>query len=326
MPIKTLSLSGFLYAVCFLSIAQTPTKIILDADIDSDVDDVGALAMLHTLADHQVVEILGVVVTSDDLHAPTCTDAINHYFGRPQLPIGVEKGIDLREFSKYTKTISGEFAHDLDAYDKAEDATALYRRLLSSQPDSSVVIISIGHLTNIRRLLESKPDEHSDLSGKELIQRKVKFWSCMGGTYPEGKEANFYRPDPESTQIAVKDWPGEVVFAGWELGNRIITGGDYLKKVLSPESPVWRAYQLYNGFAGRPSWDQASILYAIAPDQDYWEVKKGGHVRVEADGSNQWIEGKETNHAYLVEKMAPTEVAKIIDALMAGIYRPGFSK
>lgn len=322
--LKTLLLFGSFLAGSLFSLAQSPIKVILDTDIDSDVDDVGALAMLHTLADHRIVEILGIVVTSDDQHAPSCTDAINHHFGRPKLPIGVETGIKLREFSKYTKTISEEFEHDLVAYQDAEDATDLYRRLLSAQPDSSVVIISIGHLTNIRKLMESKPDRHSELSGTELIRKKVKLWSCMGGAYPEGKEANFYRPDPESTRIAVKDWPGEVVFAGWELGNRIITGGDYLKKTVSPESPVWRAYQLYNGFAGRPSWDQASILYAVTADQDYWELKKGGYVRIEADGSNQWVEGNETNQAYLVEKMAPGEVAKIIDALMAGIYRPGY--
>src|SRR5690554_1733170 len=78
---------------------QSPIKVILDTDIDSDVDDVGAVAMLHTLADHQVIEILGMIVTSDDKHSPSCIDALNHYFGRPNIPIGVEKGIKLSEFS-----------------------------------------------------------------------------------------------------------------------------------------------------------------------------------------------------------------------------------
>ncbi|HLW19570.1 MAG TPA: nucleoside hydrolase [Cyclobacteriaceae bacterium] len=319
-------LIGGLCIISLASLAQSPLKVILDTDIDSDVDDVGAVAMLHTLADHQVIEILGMIVTSDDKHAPSCTDALNHYFGRPDIPIGVEKGIKLSEFSKYTKQISAEFEHNLASYDDAEDATGLYRRLLSMQPDSSVVIISIGHLTNIRKLMESKPDQHSELTGMELIQKKVKLWSCMGGTFPEGKEANFYRPDPESTRIAVKSWPGEVVFAGWEIGNSIITGADYLKKAISTKSPVWRAYQLYNNFAGRPSWDQASILYAISPSGDYWDVNNEGFVRVEEDGSNKWVDGKESNHGYLVEKMNPGEVAKVIDALMIGIYQPGFGE
>ncbi len=35
----------------------------------------------------------------------------------------------------------------------------------------------------------------------------------MGGLFSEGKEANFYRPDPASTKICVERWPVQVVFA-----------------------------------------------------------------------------------------------------------------
>ncbi|SHG16058.1 Inosine-uridine nucleoside N-ribohydrolase [Fodinibius roseus] len=302
-----------------------PLKVILDTDIDSDVDDVGALAMLHTLADHGAVDILGIIVTSGERHAPLCADAINHYFDRPDIPIGVQKGIELREFSKYTKKISEEYEHSLPSYEKAEDATRLYRKLLSSQADSSVVIITIGHLSNLRNLIESEPGEYSDLSGTALIKRKVKFWSAMGGEFPEGKEANFYRPDPASTKKAVEQWPVDVIFSGYEIGNEIITGADFLEKMLSDESPVWRAYQLFNNFEGRQSWDQSAVLYAVSPfKNEYWEVNREGYVKVNEDGSNTWVPGRKSNHAHLVEKMDPDEIAKIIDALMTGIYSSKF--
>ncbi|CAN5348727.1 hypothetical protein BH23BAC1_BH23BAC1_08460 [soil metagenome] len=307
----------------FLLNAQS-LKIILDTDIDSDVDDVGALAMLHTYADHGKVEILGVIVTTENKFAPSCTDAINTFFNRPHIPIGVQKGISFQNNSKYTRQISEEFPHDLLSYDAAEDATHLYRKLLASQPDSSVVIVTIGHLTNLRNLLESKPDQVSELSGMDLVKRKVRLWSCMGGMYPEGKEANFYRPDPESTKICVDNWPGRVVFSGWELGNKIITGGDFLKKTLSPESPVWRAYQLYNDFQGRASWDQASLLYAISSSNNYWDLQEEGYCLVAEDGSNKWVEDNDKNQAYLLEKIDPIEVSKIIDALMTGIFSENF--
>ena len=310
--------------ICASLYAQSPVKVILDTDIDSDVDDVGALAMLHTFADHSAVEILGIIVTTEDKYAPQCTDAINQYFNRPNIPIGALKGITLKDNSKYTRQLSQEFPHSLASYEDAEDAINLYRRLLSSQPDSSVVIITIGHLSSLMKLLESGPDQYSKLSGPDLIKRKVKLWSCMGGTYPEGKEANFYRPDPASTKVSVEKWPTRVVFSGWELGNKIITGGDYLKKSLSSSSPIWRAYQLYNNFAGRQSWDQASVLYAISNSNDYWDVKKEGSVVIAEDCSNKWVAGKNGNQAYLVEKMNPNEVAKIIDALMTGMYSPDF--
>ncbi|EPR67752.1 nucleoside hydrolase [Cyclobacterium qasimii] len=150
--------------------AQVP--IILDADLDSDVDDVGALAMLHTLEDNQRINILGVVVTSDDIDAAACAAAINTYYGRPDIPIAVEKGVALRSFSKYTKTLATTFPHPLKEGRQPEDATQLYRRLLANSPDNSVIIISIGHLTNVRNLLESKPDDISPLDGKELIKKR----------------------------------------------------------------------------------------------------------------------------------------------------------
>lgn len=313
-----------LFILNFVAQAQTPVKVILDTDMDSDVDDVGALAMLHTLVDHKKAVILAVVVTSDDPYAPLCADAINHYYGRPDIPIGVEKGIELHHHSRYTRKISEEFNRSLNSYEKAENATDLYRRVLSEQPDSSVVIISIGHLTNLRKLLESPPDNNSPFNGKELVSKKVKLWSCMGGRFPAGKEANFYRPDPGSTQIVVQNWPGRVVFAGWEIGNEIITGAEYLKRSIPSKSPVWRAYQLYNNFTGRPSWDQAAVLSVFDDENYYWSVNSKGHVSVYADGSNEWINGEQKHQSYLVEKMNPRELAKFIDSMMAGIFRSGF--
>ena len=320
-----LLLNIFITMISISSYAQVPVKVILDTDIDSDVDDVGALAMLHTFADHNAVEILGVIVTTEDKYAPQCTDAINTYFGRPDIPIGALKDVPLRDNSKYTRQLSQEFAQNIKTYGEAEEATVLYRKLLSSQPDSSVVIISVGHLTSLMRLIKSKPDQYSELSGFDLVKRKVKLWSCMGGMYPEGDEANFIRPDPASTKATIEKWPSQVVFSGWELGNKIITGGDYLQKSLPPESPVWRAYQLYNDFDGRPSWDQASVLYAVSNSNDYWDLQRKGHVIIDEKGGNKWRTGKDRHkQAYLVEKMDPNEVAKVIDALMTGQFSTEF--
>ncbi|WP_439482484.1 nucleoside hydrolase [Cyclobacterium plantarum] len=319
---KNLLLSWLCLICCELTFAQTE-KVILDTDLDSDVDDVGALAMLHTLEDHERVEILGIIVTSDDLHAPLCADAINHYFERPEIPIGVEKGIALREFSKYTRSISHSFPKRLNKYADAEDATRLYRKLLAKEADSSVTIVTIGHLTNLKHLIQSAPDDISKLSGLELIRKKVKLWACMGGQFPVGKEANFYRPDPESTQITAEQWPGRVIYSGWEIGNEIITGGDYLKKSLKSDSPVYMGYELYNDFSGRQSWDQSILLYLISPDS-YWELSPKGMAIVHDDGSNGWKTDKNGQQQYLMPKTPPTEVAKIIDALMVGHYRAGF--
>lgn len=295
---------------------KTGNPVIFDTDLDSDVDDVGALAVLHALANSGEAKILGVIVTSDDLHSPLCADAINTYFRRPDIPIGVNKKTRLRSFSRYTKGVAEEYPHDLQSYDDAEDATSLYRKILASQPDNSVVIITVGHLTNLKNLLLSQADAHSPLDGVALVRKKVKLWSCMGGKYPGGKEPNFYRPDPGSTVVCVSRWPKQVVFSGAEIGSAIKTGGGIFQKQASPNSPVRRAYELYNRFRGRSSWDQTAILYAVRGSGEYFSVHTQGHNHIFSDGSNEWKSSPDKDHGYLMNKMKQVELAGIIDELM----------
>jgi hypothetical protein len=95
--------------------------VILDTDIDSDVDDVEAVAMVHALADQKKIKLLGIIVTSDDPYAPLCVSALNKHFGRPRLPIGIfEKSEEIihREGYRYTKQISEEFPRRLRSYER----------------------------------------------------------------------------------------------------------------------------------------------------------------------------------------------------------------
>ncbi len=303
------------YIAC---IAQVP--VILDADIDSDVDDVQALAMLHAYEQAGMIDLMGVIVTSNDSSAASCTDAINTFYQRPDIPIGfLKQQHDLHHFSKYTRQVSQEFMHSLRSIEQTTESSLLYRKLLAESPDSSVVIITIGHLSSLQDLLQSEPDSLSPLNGQALVHQKVKRWLCMGGTYPQGKEANFYRPDPASTVYCLEHWDQEVIFCGWEVGNQIISGGDYLKSNLPKDNPVYRAYELYNDFAGRPAWDQVAVLLLDEKADQYFDFVKQGHVTVNADGSNMWNAGTKANknHVYVRIKpdISPDSIARYMDEL-----------
>ncbi|WP_345245378.1 nucleoside hydrolase [Nibrella saemangeumensis] len=310
--------------LCFLLLGQytwAQYRVILDTDIDSDVDDVEALAMLHVLADQKKIDFLGVIVTSDDPYAPTCTAAINTYYGRPDLPVSFlrnQKEISHQAHYKYTKEISQEFPHRLKSHEEAEDAVALYRKLLSSSPDASVIVVTVGHLSSWQQLLQSGADQYSTLTGLELARKKLANWYCMGGQFPSGKEANFYRPDPASTQYCLQTWDKPVIFCGWEIGKQITTGGPYLKSKLPSQSPVYRAYALYNGFAGRPSWDQVAVFLLIEQAKAYFDTIKTGYCHINADGSNEWRADRDSLHEYLVFKpgVNPDEIARFMDTMV----------
>lgn len=300
--------------------SHSALKVIIDTDLDSDVDDAGALAMLYNLHRWGEIELVGVIVTSDDPYAPVCAAALNTYYGLSDIPAGFLKNQEnLKNHSRYTKQIAEEFSSGLESWKDAEDALDLYRKILAKHADESLVVVTIGHLSSLQGLLQSGPDKISALNGKELAHKKIKNWICMGGQYPAGKEANFYRPDPGSTIYCLNNWDKEVVLCGWELGNQIITGGDWLKQKLASGHPVYRGYELYNGFSGRQSWDQTAILQLTKKADRFFSFVRGNCI-VAPDGSNIWEDDPSGNHRYVVLNSAvDADSVKIFtDHLMAG--------
>lgn len=102
-------------------------------------------------------------------------------------------------------------------------------------------MVSIGQLTNFHNLLKTGPDQYSNLDGRDLVKRKVRVWVCMGGRFPEGREANLIN-DGRAAAYAVAHWPTPIIFSGWEIGNEIMTGARL--KEAPAGTPVRRAYEL----------------------------------------------------------------------------------
>jgi inosine-uridine nucleoside N-ribohydrolase len=310
--------------------AQGPVRVVFDTDLAADVDDVGALAVLHALADRGEVEILATLVSSRNRHSVACLSALNTWYGRRDIPIGSVRG-QVAGYPKdtggevestYTEEIARKFPRELRSAKDAPDAAAVYRRALAGQPDGGVVIVTVGFLTNLRNLLDSPPDDLSPLPGDELVRRKVRVWVCMGGKYPDGLfpdgggEYNLGL-DTIASARAINDWPTPVVFSGFEIGAAIKTGARLAQ--LPEESPVRAAYRLYNGLQDRESWDQTAVLYAVRGARDYWTESAPGlnlmHARV-GQGYNQWLACPGGRHRHLVERMPPAELGRAIEDLM----------
>ena len=297
-------------------------QVIFDTDIDSDVDDVGALAMLLNMHNNNEIVLSGIIVTSDDPYAPLCVSAICRFYNQENIPIGFLQGQKaLKNHSRYTRQISEQFSSGLQNHTQAEDGTVLYRRILAASKNNSVTIITVGHLSSLMKLLQSSPDNHSRLSGSELAEKRVARWLCMGGQYPSGKEANFYRPDPYSTLYCLQNWRKPIVFCGWEIGNKVLSGGKRIQQALPEQHPVYQAYKLYNNFASRPSWDQLAVYLLCKNTDNYIEQISNGYCQVNEVGENVWIEGRKKGykHSYIRLKNEDfaEPLAAEIDAMMS---------
>jgi hypothetical protein len=297
--------------------------------MDTDCDDAGALAILHALADRGEAEILATVVSSRYPWSVPCVEAINRYYGRADLPIGAPKTTWAdtgRRGSRYAKHIGEQFPTRLKSNDDAPDAVTVYRRVLAARDNGSVVIVTVGYLTNLRDLLASEPDAISPLDGPALVREKVSRWVCMGGRYPEhldpGVFGNF-KPDPTSAVIAARDWPGPVYFSG--LGDRILTGGRL--RETPADNPVRRVYELYlRGKKTRPSWDPIGVLFGVRSNADFWQIHTAGHNHIFENGTNQWRDGPATNHRLVrLQPDVAERLRETLDRLMIQAPRGGGS-
>ena len=248
-------------------------RIIYDTDMSLDVDDVGALALLHALADRGEAELLGVMVSEsirsyDGLWGPPLVDIVNTYYGRPNIPVGIYKGpaAEIGSYGKFAeKVIRAGFPHDLKEAEQSEDATRLYRKLLSASPPRSVTIVSSGYLTNLYGLLLSMPDDISPMTGMELVARTVTEWTCSGGRYPSSgtaPELNFARY-PDTTRYVLSNWPGKVMFTGDELAAQYQTGGKLTNTFEISVNPVAMSWHHFNGGQPQASRDSVAVLYAV---------------------------------------------------------------
>jgi len=307
----------FLSTVAASSLAPagrpTPVKIIFDTDLESDVDDVGSVALLHALADRGECEILAMGVSASQLACAPCLDALNTWFRRPQIPIGVVKGKSVPpRKSKYAAIVAEEFPHQLKSSADASDAVTVYRAALEKQRDQSVTMVSVGYLTNFRNLLVAD-------GGMALVRRKVKLWVCMGGTFPKGREWNLHN-DAEAAALAIANWPTPIVFSGFEIGKEVFTGARLSETPAI--SPVRRAYELYNGLKNRESWDQTAVFFAVRGAGEFWTLSSSGTVRIAPDGGNDWRDDANGTHRHLIKQFPPSEVAARIEALMLHQPKP----
>ncbi|MFN4147740.1 MAG: nucleoside hydrolase [Runella sp.] len=301
-------------------VAQTPVNLIFDTDLGGDYDDVGAMAILHTLADKGEVNILGTIACNKSKYIASAINAINIYCKRPNIPVGVVHGraVNITAWQKWDSLLVARYPHKIKSNAQAIEATALYRQILAKQPDHSVTICTVGFLTNLQNLLESKPDKFSPLNGLELVRRKVKVLVSMAGRFPEGSEYNI-QCDPIAAQIVAEQWPTNIVFSGWEIGNAIYTGLPLVQNESIKNSPIKDVFahampQAKSDANGRMSWDETAVLVAVRGIEPYYSVVEG-RMNIREWGKNEWNKNGK-GHFYLVEKMPVPQIEKLLNDLM----------
>ena len=310
---------------------QQPVKLIFDTDFGGDADDLGALAMLHHFHNNGEAELMAVMCWNLEQYAVPAIDAVNTYYGNPNLPIGLRSGEFHHTEWQHTKVLADSLPNDAIPTIVPE-ATALYRELLSQSEDQSVVIITVGPLANIMNLMKSKADSFSELDGMDLIRAKVKEFVIMGGNFPTSEdEWNFNGNMPGVTKYVLDNLDVPITFSGAELGDEIRTGTVFNE--LPKDSPLylgfyhfskyapWMNHQFKGQIYDNATFDQTAVLYAVRGGVGvYWDRVSDGRCLADESGGNVWEQQQGSNQSYLKLKMPLDQIEKEFEAFMTGDF------
>jgi hypothetical protein len=285
-----------------LIIAQDKSgkKIIYETNMCLAVDDVGGLAMIHALQNRGEAELLAVCLNEVHPDGAAAIDAINTWYGRGDIPVGVYRGdFPDPDTSAYLTDLT-RFPHDLD--DKsAPSALDVYREVLVKQPDNSVTIVSVGFMNNLSDILKNEPD---------LVAKKVRELVIMGAHNGDDHNLGFHNT-VSAAQNVLENWPSPLVFH--HLGGDVMTGTGL--KETPVENPVREAYYKYLGdkFTDISSHDQITVLYGVRGASGYFT--KNGNGTGSIPSGYKW-ELKTRNDSYIEYLLPPKAYAIIIEDLM----------
>ncbi|MEY2724532.1 MAG: hypothetical protein RLZZ458_399 [Planctomycetota bacterium] len=307
--------------------SSAPTPLIFDTDIGNDCDDVLALGMIHALQSRGLCRLAAVTITKDHDQCAPFVDAVNTFYGRGDIPIGVCRSGVTPQQSRFT-TLAVEqsggrdrYPHDLRSGQDAPAAVTILRKTLAAEPDGQVVIVQVGFSTNLVALLRSPADDISPLTGRELVRQKVRVLSVMAGAFTpiNGQPHAEYNvvEDLPSAKALAAEWPGEIVYSGFEIGLALPYPAISIQKDYAyvPHHPLSESYVLYEPPPhNRPTWDLTSVLWAIFPDRGYFNLSAKGTVTVDDRGLTTFSTDENGRHRHLV--LIPDQQTRVVEALV----------
>jgi inosine-uridine nucleoside N-ribohydrolase len=288
--------------------------VIFETDMGNDVDDALALDMLYKFLDQGKIDLLGISCNKDNPYSIRFLRIMNNWYGYPHIPLGkVENGVNSTADSKdYAQSVydyrqNGQYVFRKYLGDSSNvmESVALYRKLLSRQPDTSVNIVSVGFSTNIARLLDSRPDSYSSLSGMELVKMKVKRLYMMAGNFNgnlQGGEYNVIK-DSLAAKKVFDQWPTPIITSPFEVGIKVLFPASCIEDDLNwaDAHPLKAAYESYLPMPyDRPCWDPTAMLCAVEPDSAYFSLSQPGRISVGVRGHTSFVAENGGPHQYLM--------------------------
>src|ERR1017187_6575130 len=267
----------------FPSQSKPPVGIVFDADLGNTIDDALALAMLYGFQGKNESRVLSVSTTKSSLAAAIFADVlVRFYTGEPgpfapAIPIGLSLSGNMSAPNPMLDAVAGnpKFARNIVKMNDTADPVALIRNALSAQFDRNAIVLLTGPATNLAGLLALP-------GAPRLIAQKVRYLVVAADALTMS--------DIPAAKRLFAEWPTPVVIAPAELGDALPFPAAAIDRdfAWSDAHPLVAAYRAFRPMPYHaPALAMAAALYAVRPQENYFQLSGPGTVTVAAHARRQ---------------------------------------
>ena len=316
---------------------RPPIGVALDADFGNRLDAMMAVAMLNGFTAKTEARRISLSVSQPSVTSAKLADVVSGFY-RPR-PVGGPGGgvgaitegmIGMPEGSSgsddkaalgglltkasaegtplYTSTINGLL--------NTAESGVLIRNLLLAQHDGNAAIVLAGPATGLVRILGLYR------SGPQ-ITAKCKVLVVAAGAFPAGPPEASIKADIAAAKKLFAEWQTPIVAVGTEVGEALPYPGASIEKDFSwaPAHPFVDAYRGFKPMPyDAPAPALAAVLYAVHPDEDYFELSDPGTISVLDDGRTRFTPSAGGKHRYLI--VDPAQKERIVSLYTALVSAP----
>jgi inosine-uridine nucleoside N-ribohydrolase len=300
--------------------------IAFDSDIGNSIDDVLALGLLYGFDSRKPVEarLISVSVTKSNLKAAGFCEAVDRFYTeftnreiperfRRNNPSPVGLSLDGKmagDTPLLTATLSKRddggnllYPQEIEKATDTADAAALIRNAFTAEYDQNASVVLTGPATNLAQVL--------GLHGaKEIITTKVRLLAVAAGAYPDGPPEAGIVTDIAAAKKLFAEWPTPIFAVGPEVGEQLLYPASSIENDFgwTTKHPIVDAYRAFRPMPyDAPTTAMAAALFAVRPDEGYFQVSEPGTITVLDDGRTRFTPSSGGMHHYLTLDPAKKE-------------------
>lgn len=295
---------------------KKPVGLVLDAEMRGEPEDLLALAAVWTLsaARPEEAELEAVSLSGSSLTGAAFVDAVGRFYSKvilrdyPErfrryrgLAVGLDDTREAPQEAPQLQNIlafedaEGEplYPHEVRKFTDTADPAALIRNALTAKAGGEAAVVLNAPATNLARVLGLN-------GGRELIQGKVRLLVAALGDPPSTEPDDHLAADVDSARVLFAEWPTPIVVIGESLGEELQFSAEAVRQGVdwAERHPIVDAFRT-GDLPDASTRGLAAALYAVRPEESYFETSASGTITVGDDGRLAFTPSAEGRHRFL---------------------------